>query len=105
MEEGEKREEQVEEAEEERGERPKLVMMRRMESETTSYDWSTDSESLRSDLSIKGVYKKSWAHYSKLLSRWKFAFEKHNFAKTAEHLVWFICFLIKYPFQNGNLES
>ena len=39
-------EEQVEEAEEERGDRPRLVM-RRMESETTSYDWSTDSESLR----------------------------------------------------------
>ena len=36
--------EQVEEAEEEP--RPRLVM-RRMESETTSYDWSTDSESLR----------------------------------------------------------
>ena len=52
VEEGEKREEQVEEAEEERGERPKLVMMRRMESETTSYDWSTDSESLRSALSM-----------------------------------------------------
>ena len=48
MEEGERREEQVEEGEDERGERPKLVMMRRMESETTSYDWSTDSESLRS---------------------------------------------------------
>ena len=48
VEETERREEQVEEAEEERGERPKLVMMRRMESETTSYDWSTDSESLRS---------------------------------------------------------
>ena len=45
----ETKEEQGEEAEEERGERPRLVMMRRMESETTSYDWSTDSESLRSD--------------------------------------------------------
>ncbi len=44
----ETKEEQGEEAEEERGERPRLVMMRRMESETTSYDWSTDSESLRS---------------------------------------------------------
>ena len=44
----EKKEEVVEEAEEERGERPRLVMMRRMESETTSYEWSTDSESLRS---------------------------------------------------------
>ena len=42
----EREEEQVEEAEEERGDRPRLVM-RRMESETTSYDWSTDSESLR----------------------------------------------------------
>lgn len=47
VEEGERREEQAEEGEEERGEKPKLVMMRRMESETTSYDWSTDSESLR----------------------------------------------------------
>ena len=27
--------------------RRKLVQMKRMESETTSYDWSTDSESLR----------------------------------------------------------
>ena len=27
--------------------RPKLMFMKRMESETTSYDWSTDSESLR----------------------------------------------------------
>ena len=26
--------------------KPKLVQMKRMESETTSYDWSTDSESL-----------------------------------------------------------
>ena len=43
----ETKEEQGEEAEEEKGERPRLVMMRRMESETTSYDWSTDSESLR----------------------------------------------------------
>ena len=44
-EEPEREEEQVEEVEEEP--RPRLVMMRRMESETTSYDWSTDSESLR----------------------------------------------------------
>ena len=27
--------------------RPRLMFMKRMESETTSYDWSTDSESLR----------------------------------------------------------
>ena len=27
--------------------KPKLVQMKRMESETTSFDWSTDSESLR----------------------------------------------------------
>merc|ERR1712098_397023 len=31
--------------------RRKLVQMKRMESETTSYDWSTDSESLRNMLS------------------------------------------------------
>ena len=28
--------------------KPRLMHMKRMESETTSYDWSTDSESLRS---------------------------------------------------------
>ena len=29
--------------------KPRLMYMKRMESETTSYDWSTDSESLRSE--------------------------------------------------------
>ena len=30
--------------------KPRLMFMKRMESETTSYDWSTDSESLRSEI-------------------------------------------------------
>ena len=30
--------------------KPRLMYMKRMESETASYDWSTDSESLRSNI-------------------------------------------------------
>ena len=30
--------------------KPRLMFMKRMESETTSYDWSTDSESLRFEI-------------------------------------------------------
>ena len=38
--------------------KPRLMYMKRMESETTSYDWSTDSESLRSF-----VYHYYYHHY------------------------------------------
>ena len=35
--------------------KPKLVQMKRMESETTSFDWSTDSESLRYEHKFKSL--------------------------------------------------
>ena len=45
--------------------KPRLVQMKRMESETTSYDWSTDSESLRYSNTISSQYQISsptWVH-------------------------------------------